>query len=89
VVTAQAATGGDAGQGTRRSRAARTIVPTVFWRGSVEGDLVVFGMEPLMDRLKDPPRFRVQFAGHFDAREDGRLRIAVSTCNSPVVTVLG
>lgn len=49
------------------------------WGGLGQGDLVVVDSAPLIYLLDDHPVFAAQFAGLFEAYEQGALHIAIST----------
>lgn len=49
------------------------------WGGLSQGDLVVVDSSPLIYLLDDHPVFAAQFAGLFEAYEQGALDIAIST----------
>jgi predicted nucleic acid-binding protein len=50
-----------------------------LWSGLTEGDLVVVDTAPLIYLLEDHPRFAAQFVALFEAAEQGRITIAIST----------
>ena len=49
------------------------------WGGLGQGDLVVVDSAPLIYLLDDHPVYAAQFAGLFEAYEQGALHIAIST----------
>jgi predicted nucleic acid-binding protein len=53
--------------------------PADLWGGLQDGDLVVVDTAPLIYLLEDHPRFAPRFLGLFEAAEQGRLNIAIST----------
>lgn len=53
--------------------------PHRLWGGLQDGDLVVVDTAPLIYILEDHPLFASLFQGLFEAADQGRLQVAVST----------
>jgi predicted nucleic acid-binding protein len=62
-----------------RSRRSSTIAAPALWGGLGDGDQVVVDSAPLIYLLDDHPEFAPRFEGLFEACEQGRLEIAIST----------